>query len=118
MGARCFSFQLSLSYSNNEYIHSSIIENIYNIIVQKEDYINPITNGVLIWRIIFSFDIDSKEVLEILFKRGYNMSTRRCAYIEKSLCCIGTKFHDLPQFYGTKSVPIFFSQMEACVPKN
>jgi hypothetical protein len=38
--------------------------NLYNMITQMDDYVNPTTNGVLSWRIISSCTLDSKEALE------------------------------------------------------
>jgi hypothetical protein len=39
----------------------STIENIYNIIGCKKDYVNPMKHGELRWRSVNSYDIDSKE---------------------------------------------------------
>jgi hypothetical protein len=48
-------------YNNimNEDAHSSIIENIYNIIGHGEDYINATSDGELSWIRVHSNDIDS-----------------------------------------------------------
>jgi hypothetical protein len=47
----------------NEDVQSSIIENIYNIIGHKEDYVNSTIDGELSWRIFFSYDTYSKDVM-------------------------------------------------------
>ena len=40
------------------------IDNLYNIIVGKENYVNPIVDGELSWRSICSYDIDLDEALD------------------------------------------------------
>jgi hypothetical protein len=63
----------------NKDIKSSIIDNIYNITGWKEDYVNPTVDGKKIWRSIFSYDIDSKDVLTRWKNSMYEVLTRRCA---------------------------------------
>jgi hypothetical protein len=40
------------------------IDNLYNMIVWMDDYVNPTVNGALSWRIISYYALDSEEGLE------------------------------------------------------
>jgi hypothetical protein len=40
------------------------IDNLYNMIAQMDDYVNPTTGGVLSWRSIFSCTSYSEEALD------------------------------------------------------
>ena len=44
--------------------YRSVIENIYHITGHREDYINPSTDGEMIWRLVKSYDTDSKDSME------------------------------------------------------
>ena len=44
--------------------HSSIIVNIYQIKVHREDYINSRRYGEIIWRSVKSFDMDLEDAME------------------------------------------------------
>ena len=65
------------------------IGNIYNVTGRREDYINPMTDGELNWRSICSFDTDSDEALERWHGQD-EVSTRRCARIDKEVRWIGS----------------------------
>lgn len=79
---------------------------------------NPTADGELSWRSRCSFYIDSEEAFERWQTGGYEISSRRCAYIDKSVRWIGTELRDLPRFDGTKSVPEFVARMEEVVPED
>ena len=52
----------------NELVHEDaqilVIENIYKIIRCREDYVNPLANGELIWRSMKSYDTDLDDTME------------------------------------------------------
>jgi hypothetical protein len=48
----------------DEYGWRSTIENIYNIIGYRDDYINPTIDGELSWRTIKSYNMDSEGAME------------------------------------------------------
>jgi hypothetical protein len=48
----------------DEDAQSSIMENIYNIMGHREDYINPIATRELSWRGVKSYDMDSKDSMK------------------------------------------------------
>jgi hypothetical protein len=77
----------------NEDVQSSIIENIYNITGCKEDYVNLQLDGELSWRSICSYDIDSEDALTRWKNKMYEVSTRRCTWITKVVCWIGSELH-------------------------
>lgn len=54
-------------YANpvNEEADSAKIKIVYNIIARKKNYINPIADWEISWKIFCSYDIDSIEALEI-----------------------------------------------------
>ena len=47
-----------------EPIRGNTIENLYNMSMQMDDYVNPTSDGVLSWRNIHSCAPDSEEVIE------------------------------------------------------
>jgi hypothetical protein len=60
----------------NEDAQRSIIENIYQIMGHKDDYVNPTKNGELSWRSVKSYDIDSEDDMERWQHKLYEVSTR------------------------------------------
>jgi len=54
----------------------NIIEDLYNMTAWMDDYVNPTTNGVLIWRRISSCALDLEEGLEHWQQRMHEVSTR------------------------------------------
>jgi hypothetical protein len=96
---------------------SLVIENIYKIIVSREDYINPTTDGKLSWRSVKSYDTDSEEAMDRWKNNLYEISTR-CVRITKAVCWIGITLCDTSVFDGTGRVQDFLSQMEKTIPKD
>jgi hypothetical protein len=91
----------------NEDVYISIIKNIYNIMGCREYYINPTTDGELRWRIVHSYDKNSEEAMERWQNNIYEVSTKRCAQITKTMCEIGSRTYALPWFDGTNSMDTF-----------
>jgi len=60
----------------NEKVQSLIIENIYNIIGCKEDYVNPTTDGELSWRSVCSYDMDLEDAMTRWKNKLYEVSTK------------------------------------------
>ena len=73
-----------------ESVRENDMDNLYNITARMEDYVEPTMDGVLSWRIFSSCTSDSKSCLENLQQRMHEVSTRRCARINRYLCWIGT----------------------------
>jgi len=87
----------------NKYIEparGNDIDNLYNMIVHMDDYVNPIAYGVLTWRIISLCASDSEEGLDHWQQRMHAVSTRRCARMTRSLCSIGTELCHPPMYDG------------------
>jgi hypothetical protein len=63
----------------------SNIDNLYNMTTWLDDYVNPTTDGVLIWRSINSCASYLEEGLEHWQQRMHEVSTRRRAHITRSL---------------------------------
>ena len=61
------------------------LENIYNVTSLKEYYINPTTNGNLIWRCVISCMSDSGEAVENWKNRLHEVSMRICSRITNFL---------------------------------
>jgi hypothetical protein len=55
------------------------IDNLSNMTVWMDDYVNPTANGALSWRSISSCTSDSEEGLNHSHQRMHEVSTRRCA---------------------------------------
>jgi hypothetical protein len=58
----------------NEDAQSSTIENLYNIMGCKEDYVNPIAYGELSWRSVLSYDTGSEDSMERWHNKLYEVS--------------------------------------------
>jgi hypothetical protein len=66
----------------DEDAQSSANENVYKIMGQREDYINPTTDGELSWISVKSYDTESEDAMKRWQNNLYKVSSRRCA----SLC--------------------------------
>jgi hypothetical protein len=66
------------------------IENIYKLTAGQHDYINPTTDGNLSWRSESACSSYFEETLENWQNRMYEVSTRRCARLTKSVHWIST----------------------------
>jgi hypothetical protein len=67
------------------------IDNLYNMTMQMDDYINSTIDGVLSWRSISSCASDSEKGLEHWKHQLHEVSTRRCARITRYFCSITTE---------------------------
>lgn len=67
----------------NEDAQTLVIKSIYNITTSREDYFNPTSDGELSWRIISSYEIDSKDAMDIWKNKFYEVSTKRYTRITK-----------------------------------
>ena len=59
------------------------VDHIYNLIVWDEDWINPITDGVLCWEKDSECVLDSDEEIENWQNRLHDVSALRCLRITK-----------------------------------
>jgi hypothetical protein len=94
------------------------IDNLYNMTVWMDDYVNPTTDGALSWRSISSCASYSEEGLEHWQQRMHEVSTRRCARMTRSLHWIGTKLCDPPRYDGLTDISLFVKEFELQVPKQ
>ena len=94
---------------------SEMVDDLYKVKMRDDDYINPMTKGVLSWRGINACSSDSYDGLENVQHRLLEVSSRRCARITKTLHWIGTKLCELPMFDGEGSVETFFMKYEEMV---
>jgi len=60
---------------------SSIIENIYKVKGNREDYINPTADRELSWRSVRSYDADYEDALDRWKNNIYKVLTMRCTHI-------------------------------------
>jgi hypothetical protein len=93
------------------------MDNLYNMTTQMEDYVDPTTNGVLGGRSISSCASNSKVGLENWQYRMHEVSTRRCARINRSLHWIGTELCDPPRYDGLTEIDMFIKAFELQVPE-
>jgi hypothetical protein len=68
------------------------------------DYINPTTDGILSWRSITSCTIDSDTGLENWKQRLHEVSTRRCARIDRAVRWLGVEIREPPSFHGLNNL--------------
>jgi hypothetical protein len=76
------------------------IENLYNISVSMNDYVNSTADGALIWRSINSCTSELEPGLKNWQQRMHEVSIRRCAHMTKSVHWIGIELCDPPKYYG------------------
>ena len=67
-----------------------VLDHIYNIIAQEEDYVNPTAEGIMDWQCDSSCMTDSDEGLENWQNRLYELHGHRCAIITKSIRWVGS----------------------------
>ena len=93
------------------------IDNIYQITVKEEEWINPIANGKLTWEQVSSCTSDSKEDLENQQNILHEVSTRRRKRITKVVRCMTNEVCDLHLYDGLGDVNTFFKDYEMQVPE-
>jgi hypothetical protein len=94
------------------------IDNLYNMTVRMDDYVNPTIDGALSWRSISSCTSDSEAGLENWQQRMHEVSTRRCAHMTKSVCWIGIELCNPPKYDGLTDITTFVQTFEAQVPEQ
>jgi hypothetical protein len=92
------------------------IENIYKLTTRQHDYINPTTDGNLSWRSESACSSNLEEALENWQNRMYEVSTRQCVRLTKSVHWIGTKISNIPTFDGLNHLETFLVEFEKIVP--
>jgi hypothetical protein len=85
---------------------------------REEDYVNPTADGVLSWRSITSCASDSDTGLENWQQRLHEVSTRRCARIDRAVRWVGTKIREPPSFHGVNDLEEFLTKYEDEVLEN
>jgi hypothetical protein len=92
------------------------LENIYKLRAGQHDYINPTTDGNLIWRSESACLSNSEEALENWQNIMYEVSTWRCARFTKAVCWIGTQVSNIPTFDCLNNLETFLLEFEGIVP--
>jgi hypothetical protein len=83
-----------------------------------DNYANPTTDGVLIWRSASSCVSYTKEGLEHWKHYLHQVWTKRCDLINFALRWIIKKVRDMPNFEGLIEVSSFFNEFELQIPKQ
>jgi hypothetical protein len=80
--------------------------------MRDEDYVNTTTDGVLIWWSITSYTTESNIGLEKWQQRLHEVSTRRCARIDRTVTWEGTEIREPPSFHGLNDLETLLTQYE------
>jgi hypothetical protein len=94
------------------------IDKLYNLTAHMEDYVDPTMDGALSWRSISSCTSDSEAGLKNWQQRMHEVSTRRCACINRSLHWIGMELCDPPRYDGLTEIGMFVKSFELQVPEQ
>jgi hypothetical protein len=94
------------------------INQLYRTTAREEDYVNPTADGVLSWRSIMSCTSDSDTGLENWQQRLHEVSTRRCARIDRAVRWVGTEIREPPSFHGVNDLEAFLTRYEDEVLEN
>jgi hypothetical protein len=86
--------------------------------VREEGYANPTADGVLSRRIITSCASDSNTGLKNWKHRLHEVSTRRCARIDRALRWVRTEIREPPNFHGLNDLEEFLKKYEDKVLEN
>jgi hypothetical protein len=77
-----------------------------------EDYVNQTIDRILSWRRITSCTTDSDTGLENQQQRLHEVSTRRCARIDRAVKWVGTEIREPPSFHEVNDLEVFLAQYE------
>jgi hypothetical protein len=88
------------------------INQLYRTTAREEDYVNPTTYGILIWRSITSCASDSNTSLENWKHLLHEVSTRRCTRIECIVRWVGTEIREPPGFNGLNDLEELLKKYE------
>jgi hypothetical protein len=80
--------------------------------MQEEYYVNPTLYGVLSWRSITSWMLESDTWLENWQQILHEVSTRRCTRIDRIVIWVGTKIREPPIFHGVNELKEFLTIYE------
>jgi hypothetical protein len=94
------------------------INQLYRTTARNEDYINPTADGILNWRSINSCETDLDTSLENWQQRLHEVSTRRCARIDRAIIWVGIEIREPPSFHGVNDLETFLAQYEDEVLEN
>ena len=88
------------------------MDQLYNIMSSKEDYINPIADGNLSWRNVSVCTFDSGEALENWQNGLHEVSMRRCARITRFIRWVGVEARALPTYEGFPNLASFLEEFK------
>ena len=78
----------------------------------EEEYVNLIADIILSWRIIKPCVSDLDTGLENWQQRLHEVSTRRCARIDRTVRWVGTEIREPPSFHGVNDLEEFLAKYE------
>jgi hypothetical protein len=88
------------------------INQLYRTTARDEDYVNPTIDRILSWWSITSCATDSDTGLENWKQRLHDVSTRRCARIDRAIIWVGTEIKEPPNFHRVNDIEVFLAQYE------
>ena len=83
-----------------------VLEHIYKITAQEEDYIDPTAEGIMDWQYDNSDMMDSEDGLENYHNQLYELHGYRCARITKSLIRLSSQTRALPICEGSTDLEV------------
>ena len=84
----------------------------------REDYINPIDDGRLSWKIVSSCISYSSDSLQNYQNKLHEVSMRRCARITRYFQRVGTEVSDFPTYEGLPNLESFLVEFEEKVTES
>ena len=94
------------------------VDQLYNIMSSKEDYINPTTDGNLSWRSISSCTTELGDALENWQNILHEVSMRRCVRVIRVVQRVGSKECVLPRYEGLLNLASFLVEFEEKVTES
>jgi hypothetical protein len=91
---------------------------LYRTNARDEDYVNPITDGILNWQSITSCVSNSDIGLDNWQQRIHEVSTRICARIDCAVRWVGTEIREPPNFHRVNDLEAFLTLYEDEVLEN
>ena len=103
--------QVKVNPNNVELVNSegqgNYLDQLYNIMSSREDYINPTVDGKLSRRSVISCTFDSGDALENWKNRLHEVSMRRCARITRYIRRVGVEASEFPTYEGLPTLASF-----------
>ena len=88
------------------------MDQLYNIMSSKEDYINPMADGNLSWRSVSSCTSNSGDALENWQNILHEVSMHRCVKFTRVVHRVGAEASVLPTYEGFHNLASFLEEFE------